>query len=91
MRNSLSTTFEPDTEIVPLLKIFNNFIPSILNEFLGVSHKFPVNPVVLGLPVGGRLDGAVIETVNDGTRTGHQDRGVGSDDKLGVTGSPHLF
>jgi hypothetical protein len=33
MRNSLSTFFEPDTQVAPVLKIFNKFLPTVLGYF----------------------------------------------------------
>ena len=41
---------------------------------------------MLGLFVGHRTDGYVVETVDLGSGTGEQNRGVRRDDELGVTG-----
>ncbi|MGD9106876.1 MAG: hypothetical protein PVJ87_08575, partial [Desulfobacterales bacterium] len=51
-----------------------------------IQKEIFVNLVMLSLFVGHRTNGYMVETVDLGSGTGKQNRGVRRDDELGVTG-----
>ena len=56
-----------------------------------IDKKIPINLVMLRFFVLNTFDGDPIETVDCRPGTRQQDRGVGGDDELRMTGAPHFI